>query len=62
MLALPVPGGPSAVALQPRTTLMLRFSSDAIEPRERIEFWDDLLVRTLTPFRTEPAGEHAFRV
>jgi hypothetical protein len=42
--------------------LMLRFSSDAVKPRERIEFWDDLLARTLTPFRTEPAGEHVFRI
>jgi hypothetical protein len=41
---------------------VLRFSSDTIKPRERIEFWDDLLARTLTPFRTEPAGEHVFRV
>jgi AraC-like DNA-binding protein len=42
--------------------LMLRFSSDVVEPRERIEFWDDMLARTLAAFRTELAGEHAFRV
>ncbi|MGH6734569.1 MAG: helix-turn-helix domain-containing protein [Methyloceanibacter sp.] len=41
---------------------MFRFSSNVVEPRERIELWDDFLAQTLAPFRTEPAGESPFHV
>jgi AraC-like DNA-binding protein len=39
---------------------MLRFSSDVVAARERIEFWADFLTQNVTPFRTEPAGECPF--
>lgn len=41
---------------------MLQFSSDTVRPRDRFEFWGDFLNRTLSPFRTEPAGDHAFHI
>ena len=41
---------------------MLQFSSDTVRPRDRFEFWGDFLNRTLSPFRTEPAKEHAFHI
>lgn len=39
---------------------MFRFSTDAVPPRDRFEFWIDAVSTGYTPLHMEPAGEHRF--
>ena len=36
---------------------MISMTTDSVAPRERAEFWTDLVSRHVTPMRIEPAGE-----
>lgn len=36
---------------------MISMTTDSVQPRERAEFWTDLVSRHVTPMRIEPAGE-----
>lgn len=40
---------------------MMSVTTDSVLPRERAEFWTDLVSRHVTPMRIEPAGEPSLR-
>ncbi len=38
---------------------VIAISTDGVQPKERAEFWADLVTRHVTPMQIEPAGELA---
>ncbi len=40
---------------------MISMTTDSVMPRERADFWTDLVSRHVTPMRIEPAGEEPLR-
>jgi AraC-like DNA-binding protein len=40
---------------------MIAMTTDSVRPQERVEYWEDLITRHVTPMRIEPTGQSSLR-